>query len=61
MKEQLEKVMKYNRVGPVETGEIFMLYKMLVNPSFLSCSSCPSSIRQAHKGLKEYYKQNYGN
>lgn len=60
MKERLEAVIKLTTTNGAQTQEIFNLYKQLVNPQFLGCARCRASVRQAHQGLKVYYKQNYG-
>jgi hypothetical protein len=58
--EQLKEVVSWSKATPNRITTIFKYYKELMNPSFNGCSKCPSSIRQAHNGLKAYYKNNYG-
>ena len=60
IKERLEGVIKLTKASGPQIQEIFNLYKELMNSKFVGCSSCPSSVRQAHTNIKQYYQTHYG-
>ncbi len=60
IKTRLEAVKNLAKATPQQTQEIFNLYRELMNPQFIGCSTCSASVQQAFKNIKVYYNKHYG-
>ena len=61
IKIRLEAVKDLTKATPQQIQKIFILYRELMNPKFVGCSTCTASVKQAFTNIKQYYQTNYEN
>lgn len=59
MEKILKDISELTNANQSDKEKIIKTYRALFGNDIYICIKCPSSIRQAHKRLKEYYAQNY--